>query len=773
MNRRFGRQWGLVNAIGAVILGCVGVFVTLGLAIGDLNGAANVFVPASKGVAGASGAADPSFAPGGAIPADSLAVADFNGDGRADLGVTKANENNVWFLLGNGGGGFSPATGSPINAGELPVSIATADFNGDRKTDVAVANNRSNDVTVLLGKGAGGFSPAPGSPVKVDGSPSEFATADLNRDGNSDLAVTVFQNGWRLAILLADGSGGFTQAPGSPIALAGREGWQSLATADFNGDSSPDLAVANSELKAISIRLGTGSGGFGAAMTVATRNEVDSFAAVDLNGDGKPDLASASAYRKNVTVLLATGAGGFRAASGSPIVAAGHPHSIVAANFDGDGKPDLAFANETSDVTLLLGSGGGRFRQATFSPFATPGSSSIAGAADLNGDTKPDLMTLSQLGLTIFFQTPAAPAVPRGRALPRRPHAVVSIRGRLIAKLAADGKRAAAMTTLRNGACGRVVVWTAPGRRVSSFRTSDCSRDCARRPRTSLCLPIVCRAGTACVDELALGGQQVAWIVRSGGNSLELTMLAAKLPRGEPKRIETANQAEGGAGGDPNGGHLGQLLGGGPLLAYNSWIVCYPTSPEEHPPCPPLDPATGLGQERLVRVVAGRRKLVKRGPGSYRLVAVGGGRMAVESSGTATVLAPDGARGATIPAVEENPPRVIALSTGRLALERTFTLDLHDPATGAKGRSLALGPAAALELAGVNSKLALLRRPRHLVLVRLSDGKLITLTPPSGATSLIDAKLTGAGLFYAYNTLGRSPTGRIVFEPNGKLLGRF
>jgi hypothetical protein len=267
-----------------------------------------------------------------------------------------------------------------------------------------------------------------------------------------------------------------------------------------------------------------------------------------------------------------------------------------------------------------------------------------------------------------------------------------------------------------------------------------------------------------------LDSRQVAWIIRSGGNTLELRLMAATLARGGPKQVDVAHSGAG-AGGDPNGGYLGRLLGGGALVAYNSWVVCFPQ--EGNPPCPPVDPATGVVQESLVRVVAGRKKVVKRVTGSYRLVAVGGGRMAVENAGAVTVFSADGARVATIPAVEGNPPRRVALSAGWLALERTFTLDLHHPATGAKRKSLALGPAAALQLAGVNSKLALLRRPRHLVLVRLSDGKLITLISPAGVAGLVDAKLTGAGLFYAYNKLGRSPTGRIVFEPNAKLLGRF
>jgi hypothetical protein len=165
---------------------------------------------------------------------------------------------------------------------------------------------------------------------------------------------------------------------------------------------------------------------------------------------------------------------------------------------------------------------------------------------------------------------------------------------------------------------------------------------------------------------------------------------------------------------------------------------------------------------------------VRRGPGAYPLRAVGGGRMAVEPAAGVVVLAANGSPVATVPAQKEEPPRGAALSATRLALLRRLTLDLYKPATGAKQTSIALGPAAGLELAGVSSTLALLRGKGHLVLVRLSDGKLVSF--PLGAAAaarFVDAKLTGDGLFYAYNLLRGARKGRVVFEPTAKLLGRF
>jgi hypothetical protein len=393
-------------------------------------------------------------------------------------------------------------------------------------------------------------------------------------------------------------------------------------------------------------------------------------------------------------------------------------------------------------------------------------------AVDPNDDAKAEFAVTGAGNLTSLRQTSSMPPVVPTRTLPGRVDAMFSTRGR-ITKLAADGNRVAVITaTNAKRTRGRVVVWTAPGRKSTSF-------DIGNRP---LGVPhpnyeggSLCKGGPSCLDELALGGGQVAWIARSGGNSLELFVIAAKLSGGAPKYVDQTANGDG-AGADPNGGWLGQLLGGGSLLAYNTWTICETLDPHEPRACPPIDPATHhvLAEERLVRIAAGRRVVVRRGPGSYRLAAVGGGRMAVVSAGAVMVLAPSGSRVATVPAVTGDPSRAIALSRTRLAIARTLTLDVYDSVTGTEVQSIPLGPSAALRLAGVNSKLTLLRGPRRLVLVRLSDNKQISLPLRSGpATTPIDARLTDAGLFYTYNVPRASAKGRIVFEPNAKLLARF
>jgi hypothetical protein len=345
-----------------------------------------------------------------------------------------------------------------------------------------------------------------------------------------------------------------------------------------------------------------------------------------------------------------------------------------------------------------------------------------------------------------------------GGALPGQHEATFSTRG-LITHLAADGNRVALMTTKIRSACDRVVVWTPPGRRSTSVKT------------LAGCFPADEGAIPSEVIELALGAGQVAWIEQAGGNTLDLLVEVAKLPGGRAKLISHLHNGYG-AGGDPTGDWAGRLLGGGALLVYNRWkLIC--TLPATYV-CDLGDPGLRVIDPKLVRLIAGRGRVVARGPDSYPLSAVGGGRMAIEADGTVNVLATNGARIATVPAVQDDPPKEIALSRAWLAIERESTLDLYDPVTGERAKSIPLGSAAALQLVGVSLKLALLLGPRRFGFVRLGDGKVISRTLRSGiAASVVDARLTAAGLFYAYNVRRTHAKGRVVFEPTSDLLARF
>src|SRR5215204_7615269 len=269
-----------------------------------------------------------------------------------------------------------------------PSGVAATDVNADGKTDLVVADERSNDVRVLMGDGAGGF--APGYSRRVGGSPAQVVTVDLNGDGHVDLALPVWQEDWRIAVLLGNGEGGF--APGPPVGIGVRHGTAQIALADLNGDAHRDLVVANGDSVAVSVRLGVGDGRFGVASTVPAGNGPSALAVADLNRDGRLDLAvgtqasDAGNYQPRLSIMLGNGAGGFRRAAGSPMAVPGAPSSLRVGDLNTDGRLDVAVANSDADsVTALLGDGAGRFRPATDSPFPVPSPLELA-AADLNGD---------------------------------------------------------------------------------------------------------------------------------------------------------------------------------------------------------------------------------------------------------------------------------------------------------------------------------------------------------------------------------------------------
>jgi hypothetical protein len=249
-----------------------------------------------------------------------------------------------------------------------------------------------------------------------------------------------------------------------------------------------------------------------------------------------------------------------------------------------------------------------------------------------------------------------------------------------------------------------------------------------------------------------------------------MMVMAAPLRGGRTKQLDYQVNGDR-AGGDPTGGWVGNLVGAGSVLAYNRWTQACDRPPDAT--CGDGDPLLRVTGERLVRIVAGRPAVVAQGPSAFALTAAGGSRFAVaRADGVATITA----AGAPLAFVADpqSAIRGVGLSASTLALERTFTLDLYKPSSGAALRSILLGPAAALQLAGVTDKYALLRGPRRVVLVRLRDGAMARLAFPSGVIrSLVEARLTDAGLFYAYNLKRGADPGRVVFVAAPALAAAF
>jgi hypothetical protein len=286
-----------------------------------------------------------------------IAVGDFNGDGIPDLAVAPAlDEGDNEVLLGKGDGTFIIANGSfgIGNGTSTSNSIAAADFNGDGKLDLvetcaSLDDRPCNLLLIQSGNGDGTFmqSPAVFIALAFSGSQS-MAVGDFNGDGQPDLAVT--NSGANGVNVFLNSDGGLSAVSAIPATGASPT---SIAAADVNGDGKLDLAVANSGSNNVTILLGNGDGTFTAAASPATGTAPNSIAVADFNGDGVPDLAVANAGSSNVTILLGNGDGTFTAAA-SPAAATGST-SVVSADFNGDGKEDLVVANSRdSSATALL-----------------------------------------------------------------------------------------------------------------------------------------------------------------------------------------------------------------------------------------------------------------------------------------------------------------------------------------------------------------------------------------------------------------------------------
>ena len=282
-------------------------------------------------------------------------------------------------------------------AGGMPTGVGVGDFNGDGKPDIVLANYRSNSVQLFLNRGSGIFRAGVSFPLPKNHDAQDLVVADFNRDGHADVAV-IIQGEDTVDVLLGDGKGGF--GPVASYRVSGPKEYvrpRGLAVGDFDGDGKLDLATADSNGMSgtASVIFGDGQGHFGPGMHVQVAEgqaRVTGVAAGDLDGDGRDDLVAVQDPGSASVMLGKKG----RKFSAPTLVATGkEPRAAVIADLDGDGKKDLVVANcGDNTVNVLQGLGDG-----TFAPphrYSTQVNGAglcplAAAVADFDGDGKLDI----------------------------------------------------------------------------------------------------------------------------------------------------------------------------------------------------------------------------------------------------------------------------------------------------------------------------------------------------------------------------------------------
>jgi len=341
-----------------------------------------------------------------------IAVADFNGDGRQDIAVANQGSSNVTVLLAKAGGGYNSSTVA-VTGGI--TSIVAADLNGDGKIDLAIGNpNASGNISYLMNDGVGNFTLTPMSPV-LNAAPKFVVTPDLNGDGYADVvwsdgsagmyrAGSTTTSGGLFAGFSQFGSAGYSIVPSSPTVYPGTPASGFMAVGDVENKGRLDVVVVTNKNDIITVD-GNGQGALIAswwsALPAGTQSKFVALA--DVNNDGKLD-AIVTCNDGNVYVMLGNGTGSF-ALQGIGVAFGGASASGAAAgDFNGDGYLDLAVASADGHLYILLGNGMGSFvtPAALVLPLGTSGSVGAIVAKDVNGDGKIDLVATDKTNGQVY-----------------------------------------------------------------------------------------------------------------------------------------------------------------------------------------------------------------------------------------------------------------------------------------------------------------------------------------------------------------------------------
>jgi hypothetical protein len=347
----------------------------------------------------------------------SIAAGDLNHDGIPDLAVVSVEDAYLFHALGKGNGRFGKWDHDGA-AGDAPGFVMFADVDLDGNLDAVSTSGDQPLINVAFGDGRGHFPEGEALPSGRGYDTQQIVVADLNGDGIPDLVGTslgLASNPGNIFVLLGKGHRKFAKAVNIG---SGGHSPNGIAVGDLNHDGIPDLVVANSYSGSgpgnVAVLLGKGDGTFREPVRYQAGIRPWQLVLGDFNGDGNLDVAVVPIDGENkILVLLGNGDGTFGKAKAYP--SGFFPQAIVAADFEGRGKLDLAVTDNTNPkpchVSVLLGNGDGTFQPPL--KFRVGVGPSQLVVADFNHDGKPDIATINGGStISILLNTTPFPARP-------------------------------------------------------------------------------------------------------------------------------------------------------------------------------------------------------------------------------------------------------------------------------------------------------------------------------------------------------------------------
>ncbi|MDR3698810.1 MAG: VCBS repeat-containing protein [Candidatus Sulfopaludibacter sp.] len=327
-----------------------------------------------------------------------VSVGDLNGDGHLDIVLAKGRH---WplpdvVLFGDGKGHFVPGPPLP-NKPDRSYSAPLADLNGDGSLDMVISNDRPDPKVVLLNDGKGRFTMAgtfgdPGWPTR------NVVLADLNGDGSPDIAVA--NRPGPSYLCFNDGRAHFQCQPLGPETSA------TVLAGDMDGDGSQDVIVACRDDCQSVVYLNDGKGNFLRKRPFGPpHSSTRALAVADFDGDGRLDIAACH-EEEGLFLYFNQGGGNF----GPGLKIAGRealPYSMLAADLNKDGMPEIIVGYVNAPGAIYFNTGKGRhYNRVTFGD--NKGATYGLAAADLDGDGYPDIVAArSGASSLLFFNRPA------------------------------------------------------------------------------------------------------------------------------------------------------------------------------------------------------------------------------------------------------------------------------------------------------------------------------------------------------------------------------